>query len=248
VYGIRTKLLCCVGLTLLLPPGSASPTTNATMESQVVPGWAGYAVRAGAESFDGVHGRWVQPRVICNRPGSAAAFWIGLGGARRQSRALEQVGTSVDCSDLAEASYSAWYQLWPARAVELPITVRSGDHLDAAVSVNGAVVTIALQNLSTGAAVTKDIVTWAPESDSAEWIVEAPAMCFAICTLVPLATFGSVTFTETVATLKAHTGSISDPLWTPSRFTMGVRRVRPRATTSPLVQRGLSFTVLRSQY
>jgi hypothetical protein len=220
------------------------------MDIQVARGWAGYVVRPGADSFGGVHGRWVQPRVVCNRPGSAAAFWIGLGGAKRQSqsRSLEQVGTSADCSDRAESSYSASYQLWPARAVELPVGVRPGDLIDAAVSVNGAAVTIALRNLSTGAAVAKEIVMWEPETDSAEWIVEAPAMCFAKCTLLPLATFASVTFTETAATLGAHTGTISDPFWAPSRVAMGVRKGRTLAKPSPLLERGSSFTVLRSRY
>jgi len=240
--------MACVGLTLLISSGWTASTTNAALDNQVVQGWAGYVVRAGADSFTAAHGRWVQPRVVCNRPGSAAAFWIGLGGATRYSRALEQVGTSADCSDRDQLSFSAWYQLWPAPAVELPVAVRPGDLLDGAVSVDGAAVTIVLRNLSTGAAVTREIVMWAPETDSAEWIVEAPAMCFARCTLLPLATFPSVTFTETTATLGIHTGMIADSRWIQSRFTMGISKGRTLATPSSLLEGGSSFKVVRSHY
>jgi hypothetical protein len=240
--------LCSVGLALLISFGWASSATGAAVDTQVAPGWAGYVARAGADPFAEARGRWVQPRVICNRPGSAAAFWVGLGGATRQSRALEQVGVSADCSGRAALSFSAWYQLWPAPAVELPVVVQPGDVIDAAVAVNGVTVTISLRNVSTGVAVTKDLVMWEPETDSAEWIVEAPAMCFATCTLLPLATFARVTFSETSATLGAHTGTISDSRWTQSRFKMGAPRGRSLATPSPLAKGGSSFAVTRSRY
>jgi len=249
MYGSsRTRWIAWVGLALLVAAGMRAATTNAAFGVAVARGWAGYVVRPNSGSFDGVHGRWIQPRAVCNRPGSAAAFWIGLGGARRYSRALEQVGTSVDCSDRAQPSYSAWYQLWPARAVDLPVAVRPGDVLDAAVTVDGAAVTITLRNVSTGAAFTQTIVMWEPESDSAEWIVEAPAMCFATCTLLPLATFRSVTFTDTTATLTAYTSMIADPRWTRSRFTMGVPAGRALATPSSLLDGGSSFKVVRSRF
>ena len=249
MYGSwRTAWMACGALAFLISAGLSASATNAASNVQVVRGWAGYVVRADSASFDGVHGRWVQPRVVCNRPGSAAAFWVGLGGATRHSRALEQVGTSAECSDRAQLSYSAWYQLWPARAVELPVAVRAGDLLDAAVSVDGATVAIALRNLSTGVAVTEKIVMWEPETDSAEWIVEAPAICIAKCTLVPLATFPSVTFTETTATLDAYTGVVGDSRWRRSRFTIGVPRGRALATASSLLDSGSSFKVVRSRY
>src|SRR6478736_2183585 len=149
---------------------ATSSASSAGVGVQVTPGWAGYLVRAAAGSFSEVRGRWVQPPVVCNRPGSAAAFWIGLGGATRQSHALEQVGTSADCSSRAELSYSAWYQLWPGPVVELPIAVSAGDVIESALAVSGATVSISLRNVSTGTAVNQDIWMWAPQTDSAEWI------------------------------------------------------------------------------
>jgi Peptidase A4 family len=225
---------------------SAAPSAaTGEVGVRLMPGWAGYLVRAGAGSFTEVRGRWVQPRVVCNRPGSAVAFWIGLGGARRQSRALEQVGTSADCSSRAELSYSAWYQLWPGRVVELPVAIGAGDIIESALSVNDATVSISLRNLSTGEASSQSATMWLPETDSAEWIVEAPAMCFLSCTLLPLATFDRVRFTQTSATAGGHLGTIADANWGRSRLQMGVSGRRPLATPSPLVEGGSAFAVTR---
>jgi len=243
---VAGRRICGLTLVLLLLLMGWAPSAGAD-DTQVTDGWAGYVVRAGAFSFAQVHARWAEPRVVCNRPGSAAAFWVGLGGAGRESRALEQVGTSADCSSRAQVSYSAWYQLWPAQAVELPLAVRRGDVVDAAVKVDGTTVTIALRNLSTGAATRRATVMWEPETDSAEWIAEAPAMCFATCTLLPLATFGRVTFTKASATFGAHTGTIDDARWSTSRFTIGSATTRAVATPSALAEGGSSFAVLRSR-
>src|SRR6478736_5695784 len=124
---------------------ATSSASSAGVGVQVTPGWAGYLVRAKGVSFTEVRGRWVQPRVVCNRPGSAAAFWIGLGGATERSRALEQVGTSADCSSRAELSYSAWYQLWPGPAIDLPIAVNAGDVIESALEVSDETVSISLR-------------------------------------------------------------------------------------------------------
>ena len=216
-------------IAVIVVVGASGPSAaRPGVRMRVMPGWAGYLVRAAAGSFSEVRGRWVQPPVVCNRPGSAAAFWIGLGGATPQSRALEQVGTSADCSSRAELSYSAWYELWPGHVVELPIAVDAGDVIESVLGVSGGTVSISVQNLSTGAVVNRDIGMWEPQTDSAEWIVEAPAMCFATCTLLPLATFDRIRFTETSATAAGHLGTISDSRWASSGLKMGVPRGRTR--------------------
>jgi hypothetical protein len=102
----------------------------------VSPGWAGFVVRRPEERFVEVEGTWTQPYVTCNRPGTSAAFWVGLGGAERDSRALEQIGTSTDCSDRYLPYDSAWYELFPAPAVDIPFAVRPGDRLYARVAVH----------------------------------------------------------------------------------------------------------------
>jgi len=157
------RFFTAVGL-LVVAVVAVPSVARAGVGVQVTPGWAGYLVRAGADSFTEVRGRWVQPLVVCNRPGSAAAFWIGLGGATRRSRALEQVGTSADCSSRAELSYSAWYQLWPGPAIELPIAVNAGDIIESALAVSGETVSISLRDVSTGAVVLQNVWMRKPET------------------------------------------------------------------------------------
>src|SRR5438552_2003228 len=82
-------------------PGRGTNATGHILPMSTAPGWAGYVVRAGGRAFTEVGGTWREPRIVCNRPQSSAAFWVGIGGAERDSRALEQIGTSVDCSESA---------------------------------------------------------------------------------------------------------------------------------------------------
>jgi hypothetical protein len=207
----------------------------------ITPGWAGYLVRADAGAFSEVRATWVQPHVVCNRPGSSVASWIGLGGAKRNSTALEQIGTSADCSDRALVWHSAWYQLYPAPAVELPLVVRPGDTISASVAAGAGTVTLALRNVSTGAAFSGELRMRSPETDSAEWVVEAPASCLWRCAQLPLASFDRVKFARISATSGAHTGTISDPAWTWERLEMAVRNRTTRAIPTPLSADGTTF-------
>jgi hypothetical protein len=210
------------------------------------PGWAGYVVRAGGGSFEDIKGSWVQPKVVCNRPESSVAFWIGLGGATEDSEALEQIGTSAECSDRALLSTSAWYQLFPAPAVEVPLTIRPGDAVAAEVTVNRQTVTLALRNVSTGAAFSTELVVQSPETDSAEWIVEAPAACFAftMCTQLPLADFDRVRFTDASTVAGPHAGPIGDQAWSRQRLVMTVPNGRRLAVPTSLSGGGSSFAVV----
>jgi Peptidase A4 family len=225
-------------LTLLLA------STAGGESAWITRGWAGYVVTAGGRSFTSVSGGWTQPRIVCNRPGSAVAFWIGLGGTRADSLALEQVGTSADCSERAVVAYSAWYQLFPAPPVELPLTIAPGDRLEASVRVDGWEISIALRNLSTGAAFSATAWMRDPETDSAEWIAEAPAVCFAECTPLPLADFRKVSFTDGSTAITAHAGAIADGAWSRRRLQIGSA---PVAAATRLTRGGSSFSVVRSR-
>jgi hypothetical protein len=210
------------------------------------PGWAGYVVRTDSGPFANVHADWVQPKVVCNRPESSVAFWIGLGGATEQSEALEQIGTSADCSDRALPSSSAWYQLFPAPAVELPLKIRPGDRVAAEVAVSGWVVTLRLRDLSTKAAFSTQLTMWSPETDSAEWIVEAPSACptLATCTQLPLADFVRVRFTEASTASGTYHGTVGDRAWSTERVLMSATRARRAAVPSSLSADGSSFSVV----
>jgi hypothetical protein len=238
-------LLVGVAVLLLLAwtPAAAS---SARASRLVTPGWAGYLVRSGAAGFAEVRGRWVQPRVVCNRPGSSASIWVGLGGANSNSTALEQIGTSADCSERALLSHSAWYQLFPAPAVELPLTIRPGDAISARVAVRGTTVTVVLRNVTTGGAFSSDLEMRSPEADSAEWVVEAPSMCFRTCEQLPLADFDRVAFARISAAVGTPTGTIRDAAWVSERLVMATRDPRTTTAVPTLLSRdGSSFDVER---
>jgi hypothetical protein len=242
---MKIKLFASVATVgLVLASGSAQAGVGEP-PATVTNGWAGYVVRTGAASFEDVAGSWVQPGVVCNRPGSSAAFWLGLGGASGDSQALEQVGVSAECSQRAIASYSAWYQLYPAPPVELPLTIRPGDRLAADVAVVAGAVSVDLRDGTTGASFSTKLRMRSPETDSAEWIVEAPAACIATCTPLPLAEFGRFLFADASTTVAGHTGTITDPGWTRVRLKMRPRGEGSAAVATSLSADGSSFKVRR---
>ncbi|HEX4109283.1 MAG TPA: G1 family glutamic endopeptidase [Solirubrobacteraceae bacterium] len=176
--------------------------------------WAGYTV--GGQNFSHVSGSWVQPGTSCSSGQGSVAYWVGIGGASEQSQALEQVGTETDCNSGGSSTTFAWYELVPSAPVRLPVSVHAGDHISAAVSVDGTSVTVTLTDHTTGKSATRQLTMSDPDTSSAEWITEAPSQCssdLSQCQPVPLSDFGSVTFTDASATAGGHTGSISDSGW-----------------------------------
>jgi hypothetical protein len=207
-------------------------------------GWAGYVVRAGGRTFTDVGGTWVEPRIVCNRPQSSAAFWVGIGGAERDSHALEQIGTSADCSASASPWYSAWYQLVPEPPVDIPIVIRPGDLVSARVSLRGRTLDLELRNRSTGASFATEVIASSLETGSAEWIAEAPATCFTLdCTPLPLADFAQVVFSNARASAGPLHGSIAASAWTTQPIGMSPDSRAPLVVPTRLWRRGSSFVV-----
>lgn len=189
-----TTFAAAVAVLLVALPARASERIDAAW---VTRGWAGYVVRSAGRMTE-VRGMWVQPRVVCNRPGSSISIWVGIGGASRESRTLEQIGTAADCDGDGRLFTSVWYELFPAPPVDVPVAVRAGDTVRASVTVWGAAVVVSLTNVSTGASFsTRRVVRRpVPDTDSAEWIVEAPGACFVTCAGLPLADFNRVQFRD----------------------------------------------------
>ena len=188
-------------------------TARATT-ADVSTNWSGFAVSG--TTFGAVSGSWVQPKAKCTGGTSSAAFWVGLGGNSTVSNALEQIGTSSDCSPTGAASYSVWYELVPAGSVPVKLKVYAGNDVSASVKVNGTKVTVQIQNLTRKTSFTKVLTMAAPDVSSAEWIAEAPSVCdtFGRCRTVPLTDFGKVSFDKSTATSGSHTGTVTDTLWT----------------------------------
>ena len=119
---------------------SALATGTARAAASVSSNWSGYAV-SGA-SFSSVSGSWTQPAATCTSGNTSAAFWVGLGGNSDGSQALEQIGTSSDCSANGTAVYSAWYELVPAASVPIKLKLAAGNKLRASVKVSGSNITL----------------------------------------------------------------------------------------------------------
>ena len=191
---------------------------------EVSSNWSGYVAAApdgAATTFSDVTGTWIQPKATCGAGRvDAAAFWVGLGGDDASSPALEQLGTSVSCDGSTNTpTYEAWWEIVPAASVPVPLKIRAGDRINAAVLVNGQTVTMSLKNLTRHTRFSKTLTLTQPlDVSSAEWIAEAPSNCSPTghCRPVPLTRFGNVTFTNAAAIGNTHPGTITDPTWSPT--------------------------------
>ncbi|MFL5863661.1 MAG: G1 family glutamic endopeptidase [Solirubrobacteraceae bacterium] len=187
--------------------------------------WAGYAVHRSGVRFSSVSGTWTQPRATCSggRP-TYSSVWVGLGGYRVNSPALEQIGTEADCTASGRAVSSAWYELVPQASRTIGLTVNSGDRMRANVTVKGSEVWVTLANLTRHRSFTKRMHASTFDTASAEWILEAPSVCAraAGCQTLPLANFGSAGFTSAVAVAATgHRGTITDRRWTTTKIMLG---------------------------
>jgi Peptidase A4 family len=194
--------------------GASAQTVNA--QQQVSGNWSGYIAQgSNGQNFSSVSGSWTQPAVNSSSTQAYSAFWVGLGGASQQSDSLEQVGTAADTAG-GQTTYYAWYELVPAGQVRLNLAIHPGDQMTGRVTVNGTNVTVSLSDKTTGQSVTRTLTMSNPDTSSAEWIAEAPSAQSSDGSLhqLPLANFGSVTFTNASATAGGHTGGINDPNWT----------------------------------
>jgi hypothetical protein len=193
--------------------GSPAAMANAAKSTN----WAGYAIHRNGVSFHQVSASWTQPTATCVSGHPAySAMWVGLGGYKPTSDALEQIGTEVDCGAAGRVISSAWYELVPAPSKTIPFVVRPGDALHASVTVTGHQVVLELDNLTRHHVFRKTLHAPSIDVSSAEWIVEAPSECMSqfACQALPLADFGSVSFdSATAVTTGGASGSIAGSGW-----------------------------------
>jgi hypothetical protein len=219
--------------------------------------WSGYTLQdanAAGLQFTSVTGTWRVPVTRCQSGSTAsAAFWVGLGGSSDTASGLQQTGTGADCSN-GIARYYAWYEILPAASVEVPLKVKPGDQITTSVNVNGTTVLVQIKNRTRKTSFTKALQVAAPDLSSAEWVAEAPSACDSSgrCTVLPLANFGTVTFTRAAAIATGHPGTISDPTWAneaitlvpqPSRFFAARSSSTAGAAPAALSADGRSFGV-----
>jgi hypothetical protein len=259
----KTRLIVALAAAaaLALPIAQARAATTEIVRS-TSSNWAGYAVASSDPTapvaYTSVSGTWVQPAATCTggQP-TYSAFWVGLGGLASESQGLEQIGTESNCTAGGSATYAVWYELVPAASVPVKLKLFPGNRVSATVTVSGQLVTVQLKNLTRKTSFTKRLTMAAPDVSSAEWIAEAPSACSnsGQCTTLPLANFGTVSFSSANATAAGYTGTISDATWGPTAIDLhgsvggffgrrfGAMATSAGATPSDLSSDGSSFSV-----
>jgi hypothetical protein len=223
---MRRKLLLtiCVAIAAPLPiaaQAAAATARSSASRTATSSNWAGYVVHKSGVHFKRVIGSWNVPAVTCTAGRETySSSWVGLGGYSSSSKALEQIGTDSDCNGSGQTRYSAWYELVPEAGHDIKMTVQAGDRISAGVTVNGSDVVLTLANTTRGTSVRKQLRATQVDVTSAEWIIEAPAMCSgttvtdASCLQTDLADFAATKFDRARATTAGgSTGTISSGLW-----------------------------------
>jgi hypothetical protein len=129
--------------------------------------------------------------------------------------------------------------------VYLRLPVAPGDKLSAVVTVSAHTVFLRLKNVTRNAVFARKLRLAAPDRSSAEWVVEAPAICGSLgtCNTLPLANFGRVVFTHAVASARGHTGKITDPTWSASSIELRAETPTGYALPSALAAAGSAFAI-----
>src|SRR5262249_4255909 len=157
--------------------------------------WSGFAVNATAGAVSHVHGSWNVPKVSHTNSGYSS-FWVGIDGF--SSNTVEQIGTDSDYVGGLE-HYYAWYEMYPAGSKTITkdnlgnaFTVTPGDTINADVSYSNSAFDLTITNASTNQTFSTTQTSSSASRSSAEWIAEAPSAG----TILPLANFGTVNFSD----------------------------------------------------
>lgn len=214
--------------------------------------WSGFAVTNNFNNMQSntttsVQGVWTVPTLSPTPSNTYSSIWVGIDGFNNDT--VQQIGTEQDWIDGEQVNF-AWFELFPNEPILIDaFPVRAGDLIGANVSyVGGSSFQLAIINYTTR--ITRIIPFQrqldGTERNSAEWIVEAPSEEVApgVFQVLPLANFGTVTFSSCQATLKGHEGSINDRHWQTDPLTM----INPstgevKAIPTSLSSNGQVFTV-----
>jgi hypothetical protein len=166
--------------------------------------WSGWADTTSQGAFTSVSGRFVQPRVRCDgRKNEWMSEWVGLDGFATNT--VEQDGTFAAClgRNHRHAVYFAWYELFPAAAVNV-FPVRPGDVIVPSVRFAGGRFTLTITDRTSHRSATASATCGQCQRASAEWIVERPALCnnaLTHCFITALANFHAVTMSDAAASV-----------------------------------------------
>src|SRR5262249_48351858 len=116
--------------------------------------------------------------------------------------------------------YYVWFEMYPHRGYLITgFPIEPGDTFSASVSyAGGELFVLSITNLTKGVAYTvpPKYTKMKASRESAEWIVEAPSGGG----VLPLANFGTVSFSGCSATVNGVSGAIDNPAWQYDAITM----------------------------
>ncbi|EKM56252.1 uncharacterized protein PHACADRAFT_253281 [Phanerochaete carnosa HHB-10118-sp] len=186
---------------------SSHPKITNETHTEYSENWAGAVLNSGADTYKSVTATFTipTPKEPSGSSGShAASAWVGIDGDTCDTAILQ---TGLDFTiDGGEVSFDAWYEWYPDYAYDFSgISFSVGDSVTLTVTASSTTSgTAVITNNSKGKTVTQKITSGSAlcEQD-AEWIVEDFEEGDS---LVPLANFGTVTFTG--ASAKTGSGSV----------------------------------------
>src|SRR5262245_8598492 len=165
--------------------------------------WSGYAVTAAKGSVRDVSGSWIVPSVKCASGTEYSSFWVGIDGFN--SNTVEQIGTDSDCHSGSPAYY-AWFEFYPHPMLTInTVPVSPGDVICADVQYAWRQLPATITNVTTGQSFSTSTRVNSAQRSSAEWVAEAPSSAGGI---LPLADFGTVSYSDDKATVSGTTGAI----------------------------------------
>jgi len=105
-------------------PGARAATGSVT---------AGYVATGGR--YTSVSVGWTQPAAVCDGTATATEVSVGLDGYG--SGTAELTGTDADCTAGGVASYTGWYELYPAAPIAYTQPIHAHDAMNASVTTDG---------------------------------------------------------------------------------------------------------------
>ncbi len=193
-----------------------------------------------AGSVTDAKGSWIVPTVTCALgETSYSSFWVGIDGF--SSSTVEQTGTDSDCRN-GQPTYYAWFEFFPKPAFLISgITVHAGDAISAEVKYAGQnKFVVSITDTLTGKSFSTTGTVGGAQRSSAEWIAEAPSSGGGI---LPLANFGTVSFSAGLATVAGAPGAIGSFGSSVQVITMVTSSGAVKALPSALSADGTSFSV-----
>jgi hypothetical protein len=216
---------------------AATPVTSTSTN------WSGYAVDAPNNSVSYVIGTWKVPAVTGTST-AYASVWVGIDGST--SNTVEQLGTDSVIYN-GQPVYSAWYEMYPKSSVTIRTTnsgsnmvIAPGDSITASVRYDGSQYLLQMTDTTRGETFSTAQSLKHAARSSAEWIVEAPSGGG----ILPLANFGTATFTNCSATVSGVSGPINTG-WSGTELEQinMVSGSTTEDTTGPLNNSGTGFSV-----